>query len=288
MRDQEFAAWLGTSAKVMVSGPGAEDGFVTMKSLVTAIVLLTASVYVGVITWGMHVRKSGMQHAGAARVSVSNMDAGSDRVRRGQEIFNHTPQYAPEFAGNSLSCESCHAEAGTQPFAAPVTGVVARYPQYMARAGRMVPLEDRIRECFVRSENGKPPADGSEVMVDLLAYMKWLSPERKGGSKLVGAGLVKLQPLTPDPVRGGEMYAAQCAGCHGERGQGTGVWPPLWGELSFNDGAGMSTLPKFAAFIYHNMPQNRMGILTPQDSYDIAAYVLKQPRPAMNPAYARY
>jgi thiosulfate dehydrogenase len=50
----------------------------------------------------------------------------------------------------------------------------------------------------------------------------------------------------------------------------------------------MDQLPKLAAFIRYNMPQNRKGILTAQQAYDVAAYVSAQPRPKLNPAYAGF
>jgi thiosulfate dehydrogenase len=62
----------------------------------------------------------------------------------------------------------------------------------------------------------------------------------------------------------------------------------LWGDNSFNDGAGMHGLPKMAAFVQQNMPQNRKGILSPQDAYDVSAFVHGQPRPAFNKAYAHF
>ncbi len=43
-----------------------------------------------------------------------------------------------------------------------------------------------------------------------------------------------------------------------------------------------------AAFVQHNMPQNRPGILTPQEAYDVSAFIHAQPRPAFNPAYKNY
>jgi len=58
--------------------------------------------------------------------------------------------------------------------------------------------------------------------------------------------------------------------------------PPLWGDDSFNDGAGMSRLISAADFIHGNMPSGtswRQPVLSVQDSWDVAAYVLSQPRP---------
>lgn len=256
-----------------------------MKRLALILGLLTGGVYAGVILWGLHLRAvEGRRERARWGTPVG---ASVEQARLGQAIFNHTPQYAAAYTGGALSCESCHAAGGTQPFAAPMTGVVQRFPQFTARAGRVISLEDRVRECFVRSENGTPPKDDSDVMRALLAYLRWLSPET-AKAKPVGVGFVTLRALTPDPVRGAQVYAVQCAGCHGQRGEGQGMWPALWGPRSFNDGAGMSSLPKFAAFVHHNMPQNRMGILSVQDAWDVGAYVLRQPRPAMKPEYAGY
>jgi thiosulfate dehydrogenase len=50
----------------------------------------------------------------------------------------------------------------------------------------------------------------------------------------------------------------------------------------------MNNLQKMAAFVQHNMPQNRMGILSPQDAYDVSASVQLQPRPAFNKAYKHF
>ena len=43
-----------------------------------------------------------------------------------------------------------------------------------------------------------------------------------------------------------------------------------------------------AAFVKQNMPQNRMGILTAQQAYDVSAFIHQQPRPAFNPAYKNF
>jgi thiosulfate dehydrogenase len=258
-----------------------------MKTLIAAIVVVTVAVYAAVILWGIRPDASFFRSSTQARTSVPWGPKG-DEIRRGQDIFSHTTEYAAEYVGGALSCESCHAAGGIQPFAAPMVGIKSRFPQYSVRAARTITLADRVRECFVRSENGKPPADNSEVMRALLAYLDWLSPPGRAATKYIGAGLVKLPVLTPDPVTGAGIYAAQCAGCHGIHGQGQGMWPPVWGPDSFNQGAGMYKVQNLAGFVQHNMPQNRMGQLSPQEAYDVAAFIHQQSRPAMNPAFDRY
>ena len=57
------------------------------------------------------------------------------------------------------------------------------------------------------------------------------------------------------------------------------MFPALWGPKSFNIGAGMARLKTAAAFIKINMPLGQDNTLTSQQAFDIAAYVLRQPRP---------
>jgi thiosulfate dehydrogenase len=50
----------------------------------------------------------------------------------------------------------------------------------------------------------------------------------------------------------------------------------------------MNRVHTMAAFVQHNMPQNRMGILSPQDAFDVSAYIHAQPRPAFNQAFKSF
>jgi thiosulfate dehydrogenase len=212
-----------------------------------------------------------------------------DSIRRGELIFDETPLYAAQYTHSRIACTSCHAEGGIQPFASAVVGVPIMFPQFNERAGHVITLKDRIQECFVRSENGTPlPYEGTEMRA-LLDYIDWLSKPEPGRSPFVGRGLVALPELKPDVERGQEIYATQCAGCHGSNGEGKRpMFPPVWGPDSFNDGAGMNGVRKMASFVQHNMPQNRMGILSAQDAFDVAGFIHEQPRPAFNGAYKKY
>ncbi len=260
----------------------------------------TAIVYAGTIALGLHVRdfsrfdwfaagdRTIMAWEPPRRSEIPHGPLGAS-IRRGEEIFNETPLYAAQYTGAKISCGSCHAEGGIQPYASPVVGAPAAYPAYSQRAGHVVSLKDRIQECFVRSENGRPiPYEGPEMQA-LVDYIEWLSLPQPRRQPYIGRGLVVLGAHQADPQRGGEIYTAQCAGCHGEHGQGRPpLFPALWGPDSFNDGAGMHGIPKMAAFVQHNMPQNRMGVLTVQDAFDVAAYIHAQPRPAFNPGFRSY
>jgi thiosulfate dehydrogenase len=262
---------------------------------VAAIILL---LYVGAIGFGLLMRHRALpwtQAGGFAKMawrmgSITELDeARRADVEYGRRLFNETPVYGAGYTRSRVACASCHLGSGTAPYAAPVVGSNQAYPQFSKRAGRKVTLQDRIEECMTRSENGAPlPADGHEMKA-LLAYIQWLSEPHVDQAKFSGRGLWLLPALVPDPKRGAEIYAVQCVGCHGANGEGARrPYPPLWGPDSFNDGAGMDTLPKLTAFIHYNMPETRKGTLSAQDATDVAAFVKAQQRPKFNEAYAKF
>lgn len=216
-------------------------------------------------------------------------NASGDSIRRGIILFNNTPAFYPKHTGNKLSCSSCHVEGGITPYASPMVGLPALFPMWNQRAGHVISLKDRIQECFTRSENGTPLSYDSTEMKAFVDYIEWLSQSDPQRRPFVGRGLVTLPDLKPDPIHGAAIYAAQCAGCHGQNGEGDPpLFPPVWGPDSYNDGAGINGVPKMAAFVQHNMPENRKGILSPQDAYDVAAFLHSRPRPKFNQAYRSY
>lgn len=78
--------------------------------------------------------------------------------------------------------------------------------------------------------------------------------------------------------RGGSLYADHCAACHGDDGLGTEDGPPVWGEKSYNDGAGLSRIDKLASWLKVAMPLDDPYLME-QEALDIAAFVNSQPRP---------
>jgi thiosulfate dehydrogenase len=236
--------------------------------------------------WGAQVYATDWQPPRYSSIPESRL---GDSIRRGAAIFNETPLYAADHTGSKISCANCHAEGGIQPYASPMVGLPKVFPMYNERAGHMISMKDRIQECFVRSENGKPLDYEGDTMKNLVDYITWLSQPQPGHKEFKGRGFVKLSALTPNPQNGEQIYSSQCAGCHGNDGAGRApMFPALWGPDSFNDGAGMNQIAKMAAFVQHNMPQNRMGILTPQEAYDVSAFIHEHPRPAFNQAYKHY
>lgn len=220
-----------------------------------------------------------------------------EMVLLGNKIMNETTYYiGPKakdekmrFAGNNLSCSSCHANGGTIPNEAGYVGIYARFPQYLARGDGLATLENRINGCMERSMNGKPLPFNSKEMKAMVAYMHFLSQGVPVGSNIKGQGLPKIEYLNraADPKKGKVVYEENCVACHGEDGQGVKndeqnggyyVYPPLWGDDSYNTGAGMYRLIKAASYIKANMPKDAAD-LSLEDAYDVAAYINSQPRP---------
>jgi thiosulfate dehydrogenase len=265
---------------------------------VLTIAACTLALYIAAIVLGLHfhpeaaytIYPAAPQSRAWHLESLRTLPAAQrSAVELGARLFTETPLYASAYTQSRIACSNCHLGAGTSPFTAPVIGSAQAYPKFSPRSGRNVTLEDRVQECMTRSENGQPLPHDSPEMHALLAYIRWLSLPHPTQAKFAGRGLEHLTSLTPNPAHGAEIYAAQCAGCHGDHGEGARrPFPPLWGPQSFNDGAGMGGIDKMAAFVHTAMPQNRKGILSQQDAYDVAAFIHQQPRPAYNHANDRF
>jgi thiosulfate dehydrogenase len=203
-------------------------------------------------------------------------------IRYGREIVMNTRRALPGYEGANMDCAACHVAGGTKPRGGSFLGLYAEFPQWNKRSKRVIALQDRIAECFLYSENGRPPAYESRAMVAVVAYIAWLS---RGAAVLSGkpSGQSIIVPLpagSPNPRRGAQLFSQRCALCHGANGAGSGSVPPLWGALSFNKGAGMAHLNRMTGFVFYNMPRNAPGTLSLRDAYDISAYVLAHERPA--------
>jgi thiosulfate dehydrogenase len=201
-----------------------------------------------------------------------------DSIRLGMNVFNDTPRYAERYVGNKLSCTHCHIDGGTVSQGMPMVGLPGIFPMYRDREKTVITFEERIEQCFQRSESGhRIPNDGPE-MVGLVAYSQWLSKDQVTGKPFPGRGLVTLPELAGDSAKGEKIFGEQCAVCHGADGAGKlPVAPALWGPNSFSDGAGMHQISKMAAFVQHNMPQNAPDSLTPQEAYDVSTFIHSKP-----------
>jgi cytochrome c len=217
--------------------------------------------------------------------AIPNNDFGHS-VKRGEQIFLHTPENARGFVGNRLTCANCHLDAGRKAYSAPLWAAFVAYPAYRSKNDQVNTLGERLQGCFKYSMNGKAPALSDPVLVDLQAYMYWLSQGAPVGSNLPGRGYptVPHPPLKPDYLRGQAIYAQHCALCHGANGAGQTrgadqVFPPLWGAGSYNWGAGMHDVKTAAGFIKDNMPLSQPNTLTDQQAWDVALFVNSHERP---------
>ncbi|NLH83351.1 MAG: c-type cytochrome [Phyllobacteriaceae bacterium] len=216
-----------------------------------------------------------------------------EQLLRGMRLNAETRDLLPHNVGDDLNCTSCHLNAGTVADGSPYVGITAFFPSYAPRAGRVITMEDRINGCFLRSMNGKALDPASDDMKAMVAYFEWMKGETKPQDKVPGRGVGKVdQKIKPDVENGGRVYEAQCAVCHGKTGEGLKdvggrvVYPPLWGDRSFNIGAGMARTYTAAAFVKRNMPIGfhekfplGQGGLSDQEAVDVAEYFSHMPRP---------
>lgn len=213
----------------------------------------------------------------------------AEMIRLGFQISQNPQTYAAEFVGNDLTCGNCHLNAGQRNRALPLLGVAATFPQYRRRDDRLVSLEDRIGGCFKRSMNGTPPPYDHPVMLGLDAYLNWLSegfvmgekPEWLGQNELAVEARIPIEELDVD--QGEALYNMHCAPCHGLDGQGIDLIlakpGPLWGPMSWNDGAGAARVWKLAGYVKYAMPLTAPGTLTDEEAQLISAYVNSHERP---------
>ncbi|WP_437188340.1 c-type cytochrome [Planctomicrobium sp. SH668] len=207
-------------------------------------------------------------------------------IQLGEEIVRKTTSHelSRAYSGNALNCTSCHLDEGRHPTAAPFIGVATAYPAWSPREKKVITLEERSRNCFMRSMNGTAPPLGSDVLTAITAYITSLSegePIRMNPVAPLGPNAVpalSIDPRKADPKRGGLLYAGQCGHCHGDQGEGTEDGPPVWGDRSFNDGAGLAKVEKLAAWIRVAMPLDDTH-LTEQEALDVAAFINSHSRP---------
>jgi thiosulfate dehydrogenase len=251
----------------------------------------------GYLLWGRAVDWYDVPDVAKLKDSPEN-----DLIRYGHELIVDTAGQIGKnakdadkrYAGNELACVNCHLNAGLQPFAAPFVSTFATFP--MMVDDQVITLTDRINGCMRRSMNGKNlPVDGKE-MEAMIAYIKYLGHDTPQGVRIAGMGLLSLQdpPSAADATRGEQVYAKSCASCHKPDGQGERKAspaigysiPPLWGDDSFNAGAGMAKLAYAAAYIRANMPftiNYKDPVLSLQQAWDVAAYMTSKPRPPAPP-----
>lgn len=227
-------------------------------------------------------------------------------IRYGRKLMANTSEMMPQYVGNNLSCANCHG-GGALPTTTgmvgqdikliPFVGTSAGYPEWTGRTYRMRNLRLRITGCFLRSMNGGPNAPAGELpplrskeIQAMENYIVWLGKGTPAETMPYWRHLKKqsAKERTPvqntNPVRGAKLYLENCSRCHGKDGQGiASQYPPIWGNGSFSDGAGMSRLYTSAAFVREAMPYNGAHQLTNwSDVQDVAGFVNSHKRPHLD------
>lgn len=216
-------------------------------------------------------------------------------VALGEAIFSNTYSHeiSGKYVGNHQACEGCHLDGARLADSAPLWAAWVAYPAYRAKNDKVNTMIERVQGCFEYSMNaqasavGTPPAAESRTIHALMSYMYWLATGAPtGDSRMAGRGYPDLAEPEQgfDPARGTEVYAAKCAVCHGEDGQGgyagqEMVFPALWGDRSYNWGAGMHKIDTAAAYIKANMPLGSFLTLTDEEAWDVAAFMNSHERP---------
>jgi len=220
-----------------------------------------------------------------------------DLIRYGRELVAHTALYLGPTGkvmaiSNGMNCQNCHLKAGKKPFGNNYAGVASTYPKFRARSGTLESVEKRVNDCIERSLNGKKLDDNSTEMRAFVSYIKWVGSEVSIGVYPKGAGLLDLPLLDrpADPLKGKEVFKFYCSRGHGAQGEGLrdehGIewkYPPLCNDNSYNIGAGLFRLSRFAGYVKANMPNGATydnPQLTDEEAWDVAAYVNSLPRPA--------
>lgn len=223
-------------------------------------------------------------------------ESNAESIKYGRELIANTSEYLGPNGkvmkmSNGMNCQNCHLQAGTVPLGNNYSAVASTYPKVRGRSGKMEDIPKRINDCFERSLNGEALKVSSKEMIAMIAYMEWLGKDVPKGEKPKGVGLYEgpILDRAADPVIGRNIYIRQCQSCHMEDGQGVQksdgsgyTYPPLWGANSYNNGAGLFRLSRFAGYVRANMPLGatyERPILTDEESWDVAAYVNSLDRP---------
>ena len=214
----------------------------------------------------------------------------------GEDLIANTAKYLGPHGSvlqisNGMNCQNCHLDAGKKPWGNNYGGVYSTYPKFRARSGTVENIYKRVNDCLERSLNGMALDTNSYEMQSIYAYMKWLAQDVPKNKKPYGAGLPTLPYLNraADPQKGRLVYNNACQSCHGINGDGllsadsvSYTYPPLWGNKSYNDGAGLFRLSRFSSFVKNNMPfkiaSHNKPALTDEEAWDVAAFVNTQPR----------
>ena len=213
-------------------------------------------------------------------------------VLYGRELMINTAYYIGptgvngRYLRNYMSCSNCHQNGGIKPHSFSLVFSQDEYPQYRAREGKVLSLSDRVNNCINRPMNGKSLPYDSKELLAFLCYLKWINDQWEHDTRFKekAAAPLQLTDTAASPQRGAVLFEANCSRCHGGEGQGLlnsqgrrYVYPPLWGDSSYQSGSSMHRVIKMAGWLKTNMPYDRVTpntpFLTDQQALDLAAFV---------------
>jgi len=218
-------------------------------------------------------------------------------IRYGRELIVNTslffgPKGKIASITNGMDCQNCHLDGGARNFGGCFSAVASTYPKFRERSGMTESIEFRVNDCLKRSLNGKPIDSSSKEMKAMVAYLKWIGKDVPQKTTPQGAGLETLKFLdrAADPEKGKQIFLTKCVSCHGENGQGQFnhdssfyLYPPLWGQNSYNVSAGLYRISRVASLVKNNMPYGQSSHDSPQlsdeQAWDVAAFIVSQQRP---------
>ena len=246
------------------------------------------------ITRDNTLQKDSLWHAPDLASLLSNPQ--TDLINYGHDLIASTskflgPNGSVKQISNGMNCQNCHLDAGTRPFGNNYGSVFSTYPKFRARSGTTENINKRVNDCFERSLNGETLDTLSKEMLAIKSYIEFLGSNVEKGKKAKGSGFKELAFLdrAADPKAGKTVYEMKCQSCHQANGEGQMMadgsaytFPPLWGENSYNDGAGLFRITNFARYVKYNMPlgaTHQTPLLTDEESWDVAAFVNTQKRP---------
>ncbi len=216
----------------------------------------------------------------------------------GEELIANTSKYlgpkgSVAAVTNGMNCQNCHLNAGRKSWGNNYGSVAANYPKFRDRSGSIETVYKRVSDCMERSLNGKTLDSNSKEMQAMMAYIKWVGNDVAKDSTPKGSGIQPPVYLdrAASPEKGSIVYSSKCQSCHGANGEGllaadgkSYTYPPLWGSNSYNSGAGLFRLSRFAGYVRDNMPLNQAShnapALSDEEAWDVAAFVNSRPRPS--------
>jgi thiosulfate dehydrogenase len=214
-----------------------------------------------------------------------------EEIKYGRDLFNRTAYYlgpkgkVMQLCGNKMNCRNCHIDVATRPYSNNLLETYLKYPQYRAREGLVLTIEDRINNCFERPMNGKQLPYDSREMRAMVAYVRWLCEGRtvSYSEDTMHLGKINLIDRAANIHNGSKIFVSRCCKCHGLDGQGrfspdsaTYIYPPLWGMQSYAQGSSMHRLITASRFVKWSMPFLEYQTdpqLSDEEVFDVVSFI---------------